>query len=386
MVRSRSWAGLLARYRWIDRYQSGSDFERFVASEEKRARGVLAQFGVGQAPAAGSGTVPARVSVGRVRGAAGVGRRLVADVAAPARRTAARPRARGLSLRPLAWIGAGLAVNVLAVEWLGIVLSSALLFWTAARAFDRTRPWRDAACAAAGRVGGVPAVRPRARPAAAGRPSVGRAVTGIADTLRALAAGFGNALTVPHLAWALVGTVVGTAIGVLPGIGPALTVAVLLPVTFNVEPTSAFIMFGGIYYGAMYGGSTTSILLNTPGETGSIATAIDGHAMARQGRAAAALATAAIGSFVAGTLATLGLTFLAPPLAAAALRFGPAEYFALAARGVCGLVVAARRIAVARRAQPVAWAWRSDWWASTSCRARRASRSASRSCSTASTW
>jgi putative tricarboxylic transport membrane protein len=143
-------------------------------------------------------------------------------------------------------------------------------------------------------------------------------VTGIADTLQALAAGFGTALTVSHLAWALAGTVVGTAIGVLPGIGPALTVAVLLPVTFNVEPTSAFIMFGGIYYGAMYGGSTTSILLNTPGETGSIATAIDGHAMARQGRAAAALAT-------------LGLTFLAPPLADAALRFGPAEYFALAA-------------------------------------------------------
>ena len=109
-------------------------------------------------------------------------------------------------------------------------------------------------------------------------------MTGLADTLRALAAGFGDALTVPHLAWALVGTIIGTAIGVLPGIGPALTVAVLLPVTFNVEPTSAFIMFGGIYYGAMYGGSTTSILLNTPGETGSIATAIDGHAMARQGR------------------------------------------------------------------------------------------------------
>ena len=155
-------------------------------------------------------------------------------------------------------------------------------------------------------------------------------MTGLADTLRALAAGFADALTVPHLAWALLGTTIGTAIGVLPGIGPALTVAVLLPVTFNVEPTSAFIMFGGIYYGAMYGGSTTSILLNTPGETGSIATAIDGHAMARQGRAAAALATAAIGSFVAGTLATLGLTFLAPPLAGVALRFGPAEYFALA--------------------------------------------------------
>src|SRR5687767_4456289 len=108
-----------------------------------------------------------------------------------------------------------------------------------------------------------------------------------------------------------------------------MTVALLLPVTFTLDPISAFIMFGGIYYGAMYGGSTTSILLNTPGETSSIATAIDGHMMARQGRAAAALTTAAIGSFVAGTLATIALTFFAPPLAAVALRFGPAEYFAL---------------------------------------------------------
>jgi putative tricarboxylic transport membrane protein len=116
---------------------------------------------------------------------------------------------------------------------------------------------------------------------------------------------------------------------VLPGIGPALTVAVLLPVTFSLDPISAFIMFGGIYYGAMYGGSTTSILLNTPGETGSIATAIDGHVMAREGRGAAALTTAAIGAFVAGTLATIALTFFAPPLAAVALRFGPAEYFSL---------------------------------------------------------
>ncbi|MGH9346612.1 MAG: tripartite tricarboxylate transporter permease, partial [Vicinamibacterales bacterium] len=121
----------------------------------------------------------------------------------------------------------------------------------------------------------------------------------------------------------------GTAVGVLPGIGPALTVALLLPVTFSLDPVSAFIMFGGIYYGAMYGGSTTSILLNTPGETASIATAIEGHVMARQGRGAAALTTAAIGSFVAGTLATLALTFCAPALAAVALRFGPAEYFAL---------------------------------------------------------
>src|ERR671914_373666 len=129
--------------------------------------------------------------------------------------------------------------------------------------------------------------------------------------------------------WAFAGATLSTAVGVLPGIGPAMTVAVLLPVTFSLDPISAFIMFGGIYYGAMYGGSTTSILLNAPGETGSIATAIDGHVMARQGRGAAALTTAAIGSFVAGTLATVGLTFFAPPLASVALRFGPAEYFAL---------------------------------------------------------
>jgi putative tricarboxylic transport membrane protein len=149
------------------------------------------------------------------------------------------------------------------------------------------------------------------------------------ETIELLRAGFASALTWPHLAWAFAGVTLGTAVGVLPGIGPALTVALLLPVTFGLDPTSAFIMFGGIYYGAMYGGSTTSILLNTPGETASIATAIDGHAMARQGRGAAALTTAAIGSFVAGTLATIGLTFFAPALASVALRLGPAEYFAL---------------------------------------------------------
>jgi putative tricarboxylic transport membrane protein len=141
--------------------------------------------------------------------------------------------------------------------------------------------------------------------------------------------GFRAALTVPHLLWALAGVTLGTAVGVLPGIGPALTVALLLPVTFTLDPLSAFIMFGGIYYGAMYGGSTTSILLNAPGETASMVTAFDGHEMARQGRASAALATAAIGSFVAGTLATIALTFTAPLLASAALSFGPAEYFAL---------------------------------------------------------
>jgi putative tricarboxylic transport membrane protein len=144
-----------------------------------------------------------------------------------------------------------------------------------------------------------------------------------------LVEGFRTALTIPHLMWALAGVTLGTAVGVLPGIGPALTVALLLPVTFSLDPLSAFIMFGGIYYGAMYGGSTTSILLNAPGETASMVTALDGHEMARHGRASAALATAAVGSFVAGTLATIALTFTAPLLASAALSFGPAEYFAL---------------------------------------------------------
>src|SRR5687768_17570194 len=141
--------------------------------------------------------------------------------------------------------------------------------------------------------------------------------------------GFATALTPINLLYAVIGVILGTAVGVLPGIGPAMTVALLLPLTYDLEPTSAFIMFAGIYSGAMYGGSTTSILLNTPGETSSIVTAIDGHMMARKGRGAAALTTAAIGSFVAGTLATIALTLFAPLLASFALRFGPAEYFAL---------------------------------------------------------
>jgi putative tricarboxylic transport membrane protein len=149
------------------------------------------------------------------------------------------------------------------------------------------------------------------------------------ETLAALGAGFAVALLPYNLFWAMVGVTVGTAIGVLPGIGPALTVALLLPVTSNLDPTAAFIMFGGIYYGAMYGGSTTSILLNTPGESGSIVTAIDGNMMARKGRGAQALATAAIGSFVAGSIATIALTFVAPTMVKLALLFGPAEYFAL---------------------------------------------------------
>ncbi|MBV6521777.1 MAG: hypothetical protein MNPFHGCM_01921 [Gemmatimonadaceae bacterium] len=149
------------------------------------------------------------------------------------------------------------------------------------------------------------------------------------NTFEALADGFHVALTPGHMGWSFVGVLLGTAVGVLPGIGPALTVSLLLPVTFSLEPTAAFIMFAGIYYGAMYGGSTTSILLNTPGESATIVTAIEGHQMAKAGRGGAALATAAIGSFVAGSLATLGLAFLAPPLAKVSLALGPAEYFAL---------------------------------------------------------
>jgi putative tricarboxylic transport membrane protein len=144
-----------------------------------------------------------------------------------------------------------------------------------------------------------------------------------------LAHGFQVALTPENLLWALIGVLLGTAVGVLPGIGPALTVALLLPVTYKLEPVSAFIMFAGIYYGGMYGGSTTSILLNTPGESASIVTALEGNKMAKRGRGAAALATAAIGSFVAGTIGTIGLTVLAPFMVQIGLKFGPAEYLAL---------------------------------------------------------
>src|SRR5688500_14710776 len=132
-----------------------------------------------------------------------------------------------------------------------------------------------------------------------------------------------------NLMWGLIGVTLGTFVGVLPGVGPALTVAMLLPLTVKLDPTGALIMFAGIYYGAMFGGSTTTILLNTPGESASIATALEGNRMAKAGRAGPALATSAIGPFVAGTIATLLLTLLAPIVVDLALRFGPAEYFAL---------------------------------------------------------
>lgn len=149
------------------------------------------------------------------------------------------------------------------------------------------------------------------------------------DSINGLLEGFSTALQPQYLLYALFGVFIGTAVGVLPGIGPAMTVALLMPLTYSLDPTAALIVFAGIYYGGMYGGSTTSILLNTPGESASIVTALEGNRMAKAGRGAAALATAALGSFVAGTIATLLLTFLAPGIAKMAVQLGPSDYFAL---------------------------------------------------------
>ncbi len=155
------------------------------------------------------------------------------------------------------------------------------------------------------------------------------------DILGLLWQGFQTAGTPINLFWALLGCTLGTAVGVLPGIGPATAVAMLLPITLKVDPTASMIFFAGIYYGAMYGGSTTSILLNTPGEAGSMVTALEGSKMAKSGRAGAALATAAIGSFVAGTIATVLVTLFAPLVAMYAVRLGPPEYFLLMVLAFC---------------------------------------------------
>lgn len=149
-----------------------------------------------------------------------------------------------------------------------------------------------------------------------------------------LGAGFETALQPTFLLYALIGVFLGTLVGVLPGIGPTAGIALLIPVSTGLDPIAALIMLAGIYYGSMYGGSTTAILINTPGEAASVVTAMDGYQMARQGRAGSALSIAAIGSFVAGTLGVVGLMFLAPPLARAALSFGPPEYFALMLLGL----------------------------------------------------
>lgn len=157
------------------------------------------------------------------------------------------------------------------------------------------------------------------------------------DIFNALMAGFATAITPMNLLWAFLGCVIGTAVGVLPGLGPAVVVAMLLPITSQVDVTASMIFFAGIYYGAMYGGSTTSILMNTPGEAGSLITAMEGNKMAKSGRAGAALATAAIGSFVAGTLATIVVTVAAPFIAEHAVKLGPPEYFLLMVLSFCAV-------------------------------------------------
>ncbi len=162
------------------------------------------------------------------------------------------------------------------------------------------------------------------------------------ETLANLVLGFEQALTPINLAYCFGGVLLGTLVGVLPGLGPTATIAMLLPATFALPPLSALIMLAGIYYGAQYGGSTTAILINLPGESSSAVTALDGYQMARQGRAGAALATAALGSFFAGTVATLFLAFFAPMLADVALEFGPAEYFSLMVLGLVASVALAR--------------------------------------------
>ena len=161
------------------------------------------------------------------------------------------------------------------------------------------------------------------------------------EMLANLGLGFDTAFTLANLFYCLLGVFVGTAVGVLPGLGPTATIAMLLPITFGLPPVSALIMLSGIYYGAQYGGSTTAILVNLPGEASSVVTALDGYKMARKGQAGRALATAAIASFFAGTVATFLLAWFAPPLAQLALAFGPAEYFSLMTLGLVASVVLA---------------------------------------------
>src|SRR5947208_10941201 len=154
--------------------------------------------------------------------------------------------------------------------------------------------------------------------------------------------GFGVALSLQNLGYCLVGVTIGTLIGVLPGIGPLGTIAILMPITYGISPVGALIMLAGIYYGAQYGGSTTAILVNLPGETSSVVTCIDGYQMARQGRAGPALAIAAIGSFFAGTVGTLLIALFGPPLAEVALKFGSPEYFSLMLMGLVAAAVLAQ--------------------------------------------
>lgn len=162
------------------------------------------------------------------------------------------------------------------------------------------------------------------------------------DLVDNIALGVQTAFTLANLLYCLIGVFLGTLIGVLPGLGPTATIAMLLPITFTLPPESALIMLAGIYYGSQYGGSTTSILVNLPGEAASVVTTLDGYQMAKQGRAGVALATSAIGSFFAGTVATFLIAAFGPPLAAVALQFGPAEYFSLMTLGLVASIVLAQ--------------------------------------------
>ena len=161
------------------------------------------------------------------------------------------------------------------------------------------------------------------------------------DLINNLLIGFEAALSLQNILYCFFGVTIGTLIGVLPGMGPVATVAMLLPATYALDPSSALIMLAGIYYGAQYGGSTTAILVNIPGEAAAVVTCIDGHKMAKNGRAGAALGIAALGSFFAGCVATLLIAAFAPPLTAIAFEFGPAEYFSLMVLGLIGAVVLA---------------------------------------------
>lgn len=161
------------------------------------------------------------------------------------------------------------------------------------------------------------------------------------EILANLSLGFSTAFSLANLFFCFVGVVLGTLVGVLPGLGPVATIAMLLPITYSFEPVTALIMLAGIFYGAQYGGSTTAILVNLPGEASSVITALDGYAMARNGQAGKALATAAIGSFIAGTIATFLIALFAPPLAELAMQFGPAEYFSLLVMGLIVSIVLA---------------------------------------------
>jgi putative tricarboxylic transport membrane protein len=165
---------------------------------------------------------------------------------------------------------------------------------------------------------------------------------GVAELVGNLGLGMSVALSLKNLALCFLGCMIGTLIGVLPGVGPIATITMLLPITFGIDPTGALIMLAGIYYGAQYGGSTTAILVNIPGEATSVVTTLDGHQMAKQGRAGVALGIAAIGSFIAGCVSTVIIAALATPLTKMALLFGPADYFSLMVLGLMFAVVLAR--------------------------------------------